>query len=124
MRQLSKITSCFLGLLICVIAFAVGADVITDAAIAIPPVESDLLDQITLLVVSGFTSLSLMWQKITIVILGLLVAIPHIAPYTPWTWDDKTISYKSWLVALLAKCWNILSGNYRRASNTPASDST
>lgn len=49
--------------------------------------------------------------------LGLLIIVPLIAPYTPWTWDDRTIKYKTGAQKILAEIWNDLAGNFGKARN-------
>lgn len=49
--------------------------------------------------------------------LALLVIVPLIAPYTPWTWDDRTIKYKTAAQKILAEVWNDLAGNFGNARN-------
>lgn len=66
---------------------------------------------------SYFTALSPSAQIITVALFGLLTLIPHIAPFTPWTLDDKTIKYKSRFNAAFLKLWNIAAGNWGKAKN-------
>lgn len=51
------------------------------------------------------------------VALWLLATLPHIAPYTPWTWDDWTIKYQGKVRQLLGHLWNAITGNYGKANN-------
>ena len=50
------------------------------------------------------------------VVLGLVVIVPSIAPYTTWTWDDNTIKYRSKARALIVVIWNATAVNAGGAS--------
>lgn len=130
MHYHKRISWQFLAILICIAAFtfcgmAVADVAITDTGALLPPNgESDaaLFEGISSLLGALLPYLSASGQQIASGTLLVMAIIPHIAPWTPWTWDDRTIRYKSGVVQLLAKSWNLLSGNYRRAKNQNPSD--
>lgn len=71
----------------------------------------------------GLLELLPVWaQSLVLALVFALVLIPHIAPYTPWTWDDKFIAQQPLLLRLLALVWNAVSANYGRAANRGADD--
>ena len=70
---------------------------------------------------SAIAGLGVKVQVGILVALVLLVGVPFLAPYTPWTWDDRTIQYKSAAGQLFARLWNLLSHNFGNASNKPSS---
>ena|SRR5690554_236242 len=74
-------------------------------------------DAAGLVIFSALAGLPASVQVGLLVVLGLLVTVPAIAPYTPWTWDDHTIKYRSKAMALIGVVWNSLAGNGGRASN-------
>lgn len=67
-----------------------------------------------------------LWGQITIIaIVGLLVAIPQIAPYTKNTWDDDIATaldgngVLGMFKALLGRLFSIIAGNRGKAKNDP-----
>lgn len=74
-------------------------------------------DQLIGLVLAGFTALPAPVQVGSMVLAMILTLVPHIAPFTPWTWDDKTIQYKAPLTRFFLKLWNVAAGNWGRSSN-------
>lgn len=67
----------------------------------------------------GFASLPAPVQVLVVVVSLAATLIPHIAPFTPWTWDDRTIRYKGPLTRLFLKLWNVAAGNWGHATNKP-----
>lgn len=77
-------------------------------------------DNAIVLAITGFiTSLHPGVQVGLLISVAVLLIVPHIAPYTPWTWDDWTISKKNAAVQVLARLWNALAGNFGKANNKP-----
>jgi len=52
-----------------------------------------------------------------LVAMVIMVAVPLVAPYTKWTGDDWTIRYKTGAVKIFMQIWNLLAGNFGKASN-------
>jgi hypothetical protein len=74
-------------------------------------------DAIGAAIFTSLGSLSVPVQVGLAVALGLLVVVPMIAPYTPWTWDDKAIRYQSEAKQAILNLWNALASNFGKASN-------
>lgn len=51
------------------------------------------------------------------VVLALLILVPITAPYTPWTWDDRTIRFQQPVMQIIGRIWNVLASNFGKASN-------
>lgn len=74
-------------------------------------------DAVGAAIFSALAGLDVKVQVGIAVSLGLLVVVPLIAPYTPWTWDDRTIRYHTEAKQILGNIWNALAGNFGKASN-------
>lgn len=70
-----------------------------------------------LAIFTALAGLSVKVQTGIAVALLVLVLVPFIAPYTPWTWDDKSIKYKDGVTKIFGQLWNLLAHNFGRASN-------
>lgn len=68
---------------------------------------------------AGFAALPGPAQVGVVVVAMVMTLVPHVAPLTPWTWDDRTIQYKAPFTKFFLKLWNIAAGNWGRASNQP-----
>lgn len=75
------------------------------------------LDQLILSAANLLSGLPGWAQAAVLLVLGILIMVPQIAPLTPWTWDDWTIQHKGKIQGFLGKVWNILAGNWGKAKN-------
>lgn len=76
-------------------------------------------DAMGMAIFSMLAGLDVRVQAGLVVALSMLVLIPALAPYTPWTWDDRTIQYRSQAMKIIASLWNAVAGNIGKASNGP-----
>ena len=81
------------------------------------PAEPGILDGIIEFVMGNFNSLSLTAQAIVLIILTVIAAAAHLAPYTRTTKDDFLVAHKNTFVSLVKKVFNLAAGNYRHAKN-------
>lgn len=77
------------------------------------------LDNLLAAALDAYAALPAPVQVVVVVLAMLVTLIPHLAPLTPWTWDDRTIQYKAPLTRFFLKLWNIAAGNWGRATNQP-----
>jgi len=116
----------FLAIMICIAAFTIGgmalADAVNSTAAVAATNPTPVFDSLNSALMTVLPFLPVTAQQAVTGGALILAVIPHIAPWTPWTWDDRTIRYKNGAVQLLARGWNLLAGNYRRASNAEPSD--
>lgn len=90
-------------------------------------VDQTLLEVVVQALVQVMSLLALLPVWAQWLVLGLVLAlalIPHIAPHTPWTWDDHFIAQQPLLLRVLALVWNVVSANYGRAANRGTTDAS
>ncbi len=120
--QFMAILICIAAVTFCGMAFADAADNIANVTTENTTADLALFDSITSTLIMVMPCLPVSAQQGVVGVLFILAVIPHIAAWSPWTLDDKTIACKSRSVALLARGWNILTGNYGRAANHPSAE--
>jgi len=68
-------------------------------------------------VIEAFAAVDIRVQGAIVAVILVTSLVPLIAPYTPWTWDDKTLEWAPVAQKIFGEVWNALSGNHGKAKN-------
>ena len=68
-------------------------------------------------VIAAFTQADIKIQGAILAVILIATVVPLIAPYTPWTWDDRAIDWAPTSKKIIGSVWRALASNHGKAKN-------